>query len=445
MAELDFTTVVATDKAYIPHLKTAWKSWVIHRPEIILHPMVILIDSKDVGEIPSLEATLNHPNLSFVEVGELAGAEQREKMLTALVKCPPLIETEWMLKLDCDVLAKSYDPAWCATPCLDCGLSANPVFMAPSWGYTKPANAITVLDDWADSQNIPGKRLNIVGMQDTARTPGRIISYVFFGRTDWLREVASLCGPRLPIPSQDTYHWYMAKRTYKGFRYMDAIKLGWQHIRGSKLEHELKSVPLKITVPKAQHLLSFPKLLESLGKKDLTGVEVGVDRGDLSQSLLDAYPQMILHLVDVWDFQGKDTAYFKSGDRKSQFNAQRYRQNMIQTIRHTAHAWPRVRMWKMPSVEAAKQFPDGSMDFVFIDADHTYDAVMADLNAWWPKVAKGGMLTGHDFEHIRERKNKGFAVGKAVREFSEKIGKKFETHQDTVFAIRQVNHGNENY
>lgn len=50
-----------------------------------------------------------------------------------------------------------------------------------------------------------------------------------------------------------------------------------------------------------------------------------------------------------------------------------------------------------PSVRAAKFVPDGSCYMVFIDADHTRDAVLADIRAWAPKVAPGGVLCGHDY------------------------------------------------
>lgn len=50
-----------------------------------------------------------------------------------------------------------------------------------------------------------------------------------------------------------------------------------------------------------------------------------------------------------------------------------------------------------PSLVAANQFSDGSIDFAFIDADHDYASVKADLNAWWPKIKPGGILAGHDY------------------------------------------------
>jgi cephalosporin hydroxylase len=49
------------------------------------------------------------------------------------------------------------------------------------------------------------------------------------------------------------------------------------------------------------------------------------------------------------------------------------------------------------SVQASRQFDDETLDFVFIDADHEYESVKADIAAWWPKVKPGGILAGHDF------------------------------------------------
>ena len=53
---------------------------------------------------------------------------------------------------------------------------------------------------------------------------------------------------------------------------------------------------------------------------------------------------------------------------------------------------------RLSSVEASKLYKDGSLDFVFIDAMHTYDGVTADITAWMPKIRKGGVLAGHDYD-----------------------------------------------
>lgn len=56
-----------------------------------------------------------------------------------------------------------------------------------------------------------------------------------------------------------------------------------------------------------------------------------------------------------------------------------------------------IRPLRMTSLEAADRFPDGSLDFVFIDAAHDFDSVLADIRAWLPKVRPDGVLAGHDY------------------------------------------------
>ena len=72
---------------------------------------------------------------------------------------------------------------------------------------------------------------------------------------------------------------------------------------------------------------------------------------------------------------------------------------------------PRAQIIKSFSVEAASTIPDGSLDFVFIDALHEYEPVKQDMAAWYPKVRKDGIFSGHDYRWEE--------VGKAVNEFSE--------------------------
>lgn len=50
------------------------------------------------------------------------------------------------------------------------------------------------------------------------------------------------------------------------------------------------------------------------------------------------------------------------------------------------------------SITAATRFPDQSVSFVFIDADHAYHAVKNDITTWLPKVRIGGTLAGHDID-----------------------------------------------
>jgi hypothetical protein len=48
-------------------------------------------------------------------------------------------------------------------------------------------------------------------------------------------------------------------------------------------------------------------------------------------------------------------------------------------------------------IDACMQFADNSCDVVFIDMEHTYDAVKKDISSWFPKVKFGGYIAGHDY------------------------------------------------
>lgn len=60
------------------------------------------------------------------------------------------------------------------------------------------------------------------------------------------------------------------------------------------------------------------------------------------------------------------------------------------------HFGKRIFLKRGPSVEVASTWPENSVDFLFVDGDHAYEAVLADLRAWWPRVRQGGLIAGHD-------------------------------------------------
>lgn len=80
---------------------------------------------------------------------------------------------------------------------------------------------------------------------------------------------------------------------------------------------------------------------------------------------------------------------------------------------------------------ASKEFQDESLDLVFIDADHSYEAVKKDMDNWWPKLKKGGIMAGHDYAP--------YAYEGVVRAVNERFGSLVSDESDVWWV--QKKHG----
>ena len=87
--------------------------------------------------------------------------------------------------------------------------------------------------------------------------------------------------------------------------------------------------------------------------------------------------------------------------------------------------YPNIKKMQMFGSEATSFFEDGSLDLVYIDADHTYEAVVADINDWKAKIKPGGYIAGHDF-YMDE-------VARAVRDC---LGEPLELFSDSSWIIK---------
>lgn len=114
------------------------------------------------------------------------------------------------------------------------------------------------------------------------------------------------------------------------------------------------------------------------------GCEVGVRRGGYSRVLCEKIPGLKIICVDPY------TPY--RGDRPSQPHMDSLYEKAKQVL-----APYDATIIRKPSLEAVKDIPDGSLDFVYIDAMHEFDPVMMDIICWTPKVRMGGIVAGHDY------------------------------------------------
>jgi hypothetical protein len=132
--------------------------------------------------------------------------------------------------------------------------------------------------------------------------------------------------------------------------------------------------------------------------KKPVGAEIGVFRGELSKRLL-LRPDLTLYMVDHWASSDAASSYAQSGDFHARLSDGEQRAYYEAAKLNTHYARERARIIRKPSVDAAMEIPDGSLDFVFIDADHSYEGCRADIEAWLPKIKNGGFISGHDYDH----------------------------------------------
>ncbi len=160
------------------------------------------------------------------------------------------------------------------------------------------------------------------------------------------------------------------------------------------------------------------------------GVEVGVYRGALSRRLL-VRRDLHLTMVDTW---GTSPAYRDGGMDLFAWHDETEWHNIREAADvHTRWAEERRTIAQADSLAAADTVAAESLDFAFLDADHSYEAVAADLLAWLPKVRPGGLLCGHDY---RAPDYPSWGVGKAVDEFAGNRSLTVELGEDDTWFIR---------
>ena len=140
----------------------------------------------------------------------------------------------------------------------------------------------------------------------------------------------------------------------------------------------------------------------SLGFK--VGAEIGVQAGRNAQVMLDNIPGLKLYLVDPY---------------RDNPDTRKWGEETHRRIKRRAHRrldGKNIEWIEDFSLNASLQIPNESLDFVYIDGDHSYDYVMMDMQLWSRKVRKGGIVSGHDYHYLKS-KHGTFRVVDAVDDF----------------------------
>lgn len=121
------------------------------------------------------------------------------------------------------------------------------------------------------------------------------------------------------------------------------------------------------------------------------GAEIGVERGLYSEVLL-SMPNLKLHLIDPLE------AYAGYREHVSQEKLDGFYDECRERLSGKNYVFHRKY-----SQDAVRDFGDGSLDFVYIDANHEFTHVTNDIAAWEKKVRVGGVIAGHDFNRNKKK------------------------------------------
>lgn len=156
--------------------------------------------------------------------------------------------------------------------------------------------------------------------------------------------------------------------------------------------------------------------------------ELGIFRGENFELLIEHEPKEAI-AVDAWfadPISSRNDLNFSQEDLNKQYLDFAFK--MVDK--------PFVKIYREYTFKAVTHFPDEYFDFIYIDADHTYEGCLKDLTDWYSKVKRGGFFIGDDYRQIIVPETGiKFGVIEAVNEFTTKNNLNFYTLPRYGWAI----------
>jgi hypothetical protein len=146
--------------------------------------------------------------------------------------------------------------------------------------------------------------------------------------------------------------------------------------------------------------------------------EIGVWKGDFSERVLKLRRPRELHLVDPWQFEPRYPGrWYGGGAARNQDDMDLIESSVCRRFAGNSV----VTIHRSKSADAAARFSDEYFDWIYIDGDHSADAVLNDLEAWLAKLKARGVLALDDYDWRDEQGH--YSVRYAVDRF-------LDTHKD---------------
>ncbi len=168
--------------------------------------------------------------------------------------------------------------------------------------------------------------------------------------------------------------------------------------------------------------------------KNAICAEIGVWKGDFSEKIVAQTNPTRLHLIDGW----MHIAEFAESIYGTPNRDQAFMDAMFERVRNKFKKQIDagiVVLNRGLSEEISKKFENNYFDWIYIDANHSYEYVKDDLECYFPKVKKGGLICGDDYA---EGGWWDGGVKKAVDEFVENGLVRIITIQNNQFVLEKL-------
>ena len=160
------------------------------------------------------------------------------------------------------------------------------------------------------------------------------------------------------------------------------------------------------------HAMRFGNLLTGLetfiqqvlvGKKNLIGIQIGSYAGESTNMFVNTGAFKRLWCIDPWveDYDENDATCDGTVCLAEKAFDERFKNCTV------------VAKLKAKSTDVVNMFEDESIDFIYIDGNHQYNAVKKDLENYYPKIKTGSFIAGHDYGGAPHTEG----TKKAIREF----------------------------
>jgi len=148
--------------------------------------------------------------------------------------------------------------------------------------------------------------------------------------------------------------------------------------------------------------INRPAITQLIGKSKLIGIEIGVANGFHARNILERLDVSLLYLIDPYkEYIDNNNVFSQLALTAAKANAVNVLSNYINKIE-----WLYAR-----SENVHTNFDDKSIDFVYIDGDHSYNNIKKDIELYYSKVKIGGLIGGHDYTKLQ------YGIKQAVIEF----------------------------